>query len=124
MPARGCHPQSLLAHRRRSDGSPRTVAFRLRNASVLGPSTACDMLHSANKINGQEVLHRSAPIPVTYQQPVRQADLPPAAGGTVCRPDDEPPGVAMLTALVLICSIAITPDLRDCTRDSATTVIR
>jgi len=30
----------------------------------------------------------------------------------------------MLTALVLICSIAITPDLRDCTRDNATAVIR
>ena len=30
----------------------------------------------------------------------------------------------MLTALVLICSTAITPDLRDCTRDNATTVIR
>jgi len=32
--------------------------------------------------------------------------------------------MAMLTALVLICSIAITPDLRDCTRDNATAVIR
>jgi hypothetical protein len=30
----------------------------------------------------------------------------------------------MLTALVLICSMAITPDLRDCTRDNATSVIR
>ncbi len=30
----------------------------------------------------------------------------------------------MLTALVLICSIAGTPDLRTCTRDNATTVIR
>ena len=30
----------------------------------------------------------------------------------------------MLTALVLICSIAITPDLRDCTRDNATAVMR
>jgi hypothetical protein len=29
----------------------------------------------------------------------------------------------MLTALVLICSTAITPDLRDCTRDNATTVM-
>jgi hypothetical protein len=30
----------------------------------------------------------------------------------------------MLTALVLICSTAITPDLHDCTRENATTVIR
>ena len=30
----------------------------------------------------------------------------------------------MLTALILICSIAITPDLRDCTRDNATAVMR
>jgi hypothetical protein len=30
----------------------------------------------------------------------------------------------MLTALVLICSIAATPDLRTCTRDNATAVIR
>jgi hypothetical protein len=30
----------------------------------------------------------------------------------------------MLTALVLICSITVTPDLRDCTRESATAVIR
>jgi hypothetical protein len=30
----------------------------------------------------------------------------------------------MLTALVLICSAAVTPDLRDCTRDDATTVMR
>ena len=29
----------------------------------------------------------------------------------------------MLTALVLICSMAITPDLRDCTRDNATAVV-
>jgi hypothetical protein len=29
----------------------------------------------------------------------------------------------MLTALVLICSTAITPDLRDCTRDNATAVV-
>jgi hypothetical protein len=29
----------------------------------------------------------------------------------------------MLTALVLICATAITPDLRDCTRDSATAVV-
>jgi hypothetical protein len=28
----------------------------------------------------------------------------------------------MLTALVLICSLAVTPDLRDCTRDNATAV--
>jgi hypothetical protein len=33
-------------------------------------------------------------------------------------------GVAMLTALILICSIAITPDVRDCTRDSARVVMR
>jgi hypothetical protein len=32
--------------------------------------------------------------------------------------------LAMLTALVLICSIAVTPDLRDCTRDNATAVMR
>jgi hypothetical protein len=30
----------------------------------------------------------------------------------------------MLTALVLVCSIAMTPDLRDCTRDTATAVMR
>jgi hypothetical protein len=30
----------------------------------------------------------------------------------------------MLTALVLICSAAITPDLQDCTRENAMTVIR
>jgi hypothetical protein len=30
----------------------------------------------------------------------------------------------MLTALVLICSVAITPDLRDCTRDNASAVTR
>lgn len=30
----------------------------------------------------------------------------------------------MLTALVLICSLAATPDLRDCTRDTAADVLR
>jgi hypothetical protein len=30
----------------------------------------------------------------------------------------------MLTALVLICSVAVTPDLRDCTRDNALDVMR
>jgi hypothetical protein len=30
----------------------------------------------------------------------------------------------MLTALVLICSVAITPDLRDCSRNNATAVMR
>jgi hypothetical protein len=30
----------------------------------------------------------------------------------------------MLSALVLICSMAITPDLRDCSRDNATAVMR
>jgi hypothetical protein len=30
----------------------------------------------------------------------------------------------MLTALVLICSVAITPDLRDCSRSNATAVMR
>ena len=30
----------------------------------------------------------------------------------------------MLTALILICSAAVTPDVRDCTRDNATTVMR
>jgi hypothetical protein len=30
----------------------------------------------------------------------------------------------MLSALVLICSMAVTPDLRDCSRDNATTVMR
>jgi hypothetical protein len=30
----------------------------------------------------------------------------------------------MLTALVLICSTAITPDIRDCTRDNAADVMR
>jgi hypothetical protein len=29
----------------------------------------------------------------------------------------------MLTALVLICSTAATPDIRDCTRDNAAAVI-
>ena len=30
----------------------------------------------------------------------------------------------MLTALVLICSVAVTPDLRDCSRTNATAVMR
>jgi hypothetical protein len=30
----------------------------------------------------------------------------------------------MLTALILICSTAVTPDIRDCTRDNARTVMR
>lgn len=30
----------------------------------------------------------------------------------------------MLTALVLICSVAVTPDLRDCSRDNARSVMR
>jgi hypothetical protein len=30
----------------------------------------------------------------------------------------------MLTALILICSAAVTPDVRDCTRDNATAVMR
>jgi hypothetical protein len=30
----------------------------------------------------------------------------------------------MLTALLLICSVEVTPDLRDCTRDNATAVMR
>ena len=30
----------------------------------------------------------------------------------------------MLTALVLICSLAVTPDLRDCSRGNAVTVMR
>src|SRR6267143_2090309 len=30
----------------------------------------------------------------------------------------------MLTALVLICSVAVTPNVRDCTRASATAVMR
>ena len=30
----------------------------------------------------------------------------------------------MLTALILICSAAVTPDLRDCTPDNATAVMR
>jgi hypothetical protein len=30
----------------------------------------------------------------------------------------------MLTALVLVCSVAVTPDLRDCTSDNARAVIR
>jgi len=32
--------------------------------------------------------------------------------------------LTMLTALVLICSVVATPDLRDCTRDNATAVMR
>ena len=30
----------------------------------------------------------------------------------------------MLIALVLLCSIEVTPDLQDCTRDNATAVLR
>ena len=30
----------------------------------------------------------------------------------------------MLTALVLICSVSVTPDLRDCTRENALDVMR
>ena len=30
----------------------------------------------------------------------------------------------MLTALVLVCSVAVTPDLRDCTSDNARAVMR
>lgn len=30
----------------------------------------------------------------------------------------------MLTALILICSAVVTPDLQDCTRDNAMTVMR
>jgi hypothetical protein len=30
----------------------------------------------------------------------------------------------MLSALVLICSMAVTPDIRDCSRDNATAVMR
>ena len=30
----------------------------------------------------------------------------------------------MLSALVLVCSIAVTPDIRDCSRDNATAVMR
>jgi hypothetical protein len=32
--------------------------------------------------------------------------------------------LTVLTALILICSIAVTPDLRDCSRDNATAVMR
>ena len=32
--------------------------------------------------------------------------------------------IPMLTALVLICSVATTPDLRDCSRANATAVMR
>ena len=32
--------------------------------------------------------------------------------------------LTMLTALVLICSVATTPNLQDCTSDNATTVLR
>jgi hypothetical protein len=32
--------------------------------------------------------------------------------------------LTMLTALVLICSVALTPDMHDCTPDNATAVIR
>jgi hypothetical protein len=32
-------------------------------------------------------------------------------------------GETMLTALVLICSVAVAPDLRDCTRNNATAVV-
>ncbi|PWB61110.1 MAG: hypothetical protein C3F17_13365 [Bradyrhizobiaceae bacterium] len=30
----------------------------------------------------------------------------------------------MLTAIVLVCSLSITPELRECTRDNATTVVQ
>jgi hypothetical protein len=30
----------------------------------------------------------------------------------------------MLTALILICSVSVTPDIRDCTRDNAADVMR
>jgi len=30
----------------------------------------------------------------------------------------------MLTALILICSVSVTPDLRDCSRDNAADVMR
>jgi len=30
----------------------------------------------------------------------------------------------MLTAIVLVCSLAVTPELRDCTRENATAVLR
>ena len=30
----------------------------------------------------------------------------------------------MLTAIVLICSLAVTPDLRECSRDNATNVLQ
>ncbi|MEN3350272.1 MAG: hypothetical protein V7632_3907 [Bradyrhizobium sp.] len=30
----------------------------------------------------------------------------------------------MLTALILICSVSVTPDIRDCTRDNASDVMR
>ena len=30
----------------------------------------------------------------------------------------------MLTALILICSLAVTPDIRHCTRENATSVMR
>jgi hypothetical protein len=32
--------------------------------------------------------------------------------------------MTMLSALVLICSMAVTPDIRDCSRDNATAVMR
>jgi hypothetical protein len=32
--------------------------------------------------------------------------------------------LAMLSALLLVCSIAVTPDIRDCSRDNATAVMR
>jgi hypothetical protein len=32
--------------------------------------------------------------------------------------------LAMLTALVLVCSLAVTPDLRDCSRNNAMTVMQ
>lgn len=30
----------------------------------------------------------------------------------------------MLTALILVCSVAVTPDIQDCTRDNARVVMR
>jgi hypothetical protein len=51
------------------------------------------------------------------------------AFGSILGNDDTTSSVAMkeltmLTALVLICSVAVTPDLRDCTRDNASAAMR
>jgi hypothetical protein len=67
---------------------------------------------------------RCAPIlSFINRQYARLIYLAPAREQYVCT-NNLSKELAMLTALVLICSTAVTPDLRDCTRDNATAVMR